>query len=144
MAEFHRPARTPVIDADPGELLMVSGCVVEPLSVRDDRGRFVLQIEPGARATITVRIDPERPFPVVQYGSVIEFEGRVRTPRNYGNPGAFDYVGYLARRSTYWLISVQPRSEIRTLPGQCGSRLQAELVRIRENALRRLDTLYPG
>ncbi len=144
VAEFQRPSRTPVIDADAGELLLVSGCVVEPLSVRDDRGRFILQIEPGARAAVTVRIDPERPLPLVRYGSVIEFEGRVRTPRNYGNPGAFDYVGYLARRSTYWLISVQPRSDIRTLPGQCGSRLQAELVRIRENALQRLDTLYPG
>lgn len=122
----------------------MSGCVVEPLSIQADRGRFVLEIEPGARANVSVRIVPGEPAPNIRYGSRVEFPARVRSPRNYGNPGAFDYSGYLARRKTFWLASVQPRAQIQTVPGECGSRIQAALTNFRQSALTRLDSLYPA
>lgn len=143
VAEYHRPPPAPVMDAEPGELLLVSGCVVEPLSKRDGRGRFAMEIEPGARANVSFRIYPEAPAPDIRYGSLVEFPARVRPPRNFGNPGAFDYAGYLARRHTYWLASVQSRATIQILPGSCGLRAEAVLTNFRQAALHRLDALYP-
>ena len=142
VAEAHRPGRPPRIDAPAGELLVVGGCVVEPLSIRDGRGRFTIEIEPGARAAVSARIDPGDPIPNVRYGTKVEFEGRVRSPRNYANPGAFDYVGYLARRNTYWLISVRNHSAIQTVAGRCGSSVQQAIEAIRSAALQRLDGLF--
>jgi competence protein ComEC len=143
ISEFHRPGSPPVIEAESEEVLLVSGCVVEPLSIQDDRGRFILEIEPGARANVSVRIVTGEPLPVARYGTLVEFPARVRSPRNYGNPGAFDYAGYLARRKTFWLASVQSHAQIRVLPGECGSPLQAALTNFRQSALQRLDSLYP-
>jgi competence protein ComEC len=140
-AEFHRRPPAPAVDAESGETLLVSGCVVEPLSVQDGRGRFTIEIEPNARAAVTFRITPGEPPPSVLYGSMVEFPARVRTPRNYGNPGAFDYVGYLARRDAFWLASVQSHAPIQKLPGKCGSAFTAALVNFRESALARLDTI---
>lgn len=143
-AEYHRPPPPPIVDADAGELLVIGGCVVESLSVRDGLGRFLLELEPGARAAVSVRAGPEDDTPNLRYGTRVEFEGRFRRPRNFGNPGAFDYAGYLARRQTYWLISAKPHSPIRILPGNCGSRLRALIAGVRESALHRLATLRPA
>jgi competence protein ComEC len=143
LAEYQRPGPPPVMDADSGEVLLVSGCVVEPLSIRDDRGRFTLEVESGARAAASFTIRPGEPLPSLPYGSLVEFPARVRKPRNFGNPGAFDYVRYLARRQVYWLASVQPRATIERLPGNCGSPWQKQLSDFRQAALARLDALHP-
>jgi competence protein ComEC len=143
-AEFHRRPSAPVVAAESGETLLVSGCVVEPLSLQDERGRFTIEIEPNARASVSFRIAPDEPKPSIPYGLIVEFPARVRTPRNYGNPGAFDYIGYLARRDTFWLATVQSHAPIKKLPGSCGSPLSASLINFRESALARLDTLLPN
>src|SRR5690349_19849475 len=78
-AEWHRPAPPPELEAQAGESLLVSGCVVEPLAVRDGRGRFTVEIEQGARAAVTFR--PDGTPPSLPYGSVVEFTARVRAPR---------------------------------------------------------------
>lgn len=141
-AQYHRPDTTPAMDAESGEVLLVRGCVVEPLSVQDDRARFKLEIEPGARALVSLRIDPAQPLPDVRYGSVIEFAARVRNPHNYGNPGAFDYIGYLARRNTFWLMSMSRDADIQKIPERCGSTFRADIIKMRESALARVDSLY--
>ncbi|HYP06925.1 MAG TPA: ComEC/Rec2 family competence protein [Bryobacteraceae bacterium] len=140
VAEYKRPGPAPVVvDAEPGEALLVAGCVVEPLSVRDGRGRFVVEVADGARASISLRAEGEtQPLP---YGTRVEFPARVRSPRNYGNPGAFDYAGYLARRNTFWTGTVLPRAEITRLDGRCGSHFQAAVQDVRALALARLDGL---
>ena len=112
VAEFHRRGPAPEMASEAGELLMVSGCVVEPLSFLEDRGRFTVEIEPGARVSASLRADADKPRPVVPFGTMVEFPARVRKPRNFGNPGAFDYVRYLARRNTYWLATVQTHAEV--------------------------------
>ncbi len=37
----------------------------------------------------------------LSYGDRIRFLARLKEPRNFGNPGEFDYTGYLARRGIY-------------------------------------------
>ena len=140
-AEFHRRPPAPIIEAASGEMLLVSGCVVEPLTIQEDRGKFLIEIEANARAAVTVRLAPGEPRPSIPYGSLVEFPARVRLPRNYGNPGAFDYIGYLARRNTFWLASVQSHAPIAKLAGSCGSPFIGWLINFRDSALARLDKL---
>jgi competence protein ComEC len=137
----HRPPPPPQIDFTPGERLVLEGCVVEPPAFGADREQFVLELEPGARVRVNWYVrDGEQP-PRLHYGQRVEIEARLRRPRNYGNPGAFDFVGYLARRDIYWLASVNSRSAPR-VTGTCKNHLLGWVYGARQAALERLDHLY--
>jgi ABC-type multidrug transport system fused ATPase/permease subunit len=43
---------------------------------------------------------------------VARLEARVRPPRNFRNPGAFDYVGYMARQKIFWTASMTRGSSL--------------------------------
>ena len=58
-------------------------------------------------------------FPSLPYGSNVEFQGKVRTPHNFNDPGTFDSVHFLARQHIYWNSSANA-SSVRILPGNCG------------------------
>ena len=140
----HRPAPRPELDAEGREPVILSGCVVEPPALAGDRERFVLELEPGARVQVTAYSREGQPPPALRYGQRVEFEARVRRPRNFGNPGSFDYARYLARRDVYWTASATPGAKVEVLPGTCGSRFQAAIVSLRVAALERLARLYDG
>ena len=143
-ATAHRPPPPPELDAAPGEIVTLQGCVLAPPAFFDDRERFVVELAPGARVRADVRLaEGERP-PQLDYGQRIEFDSRVSRPRNFGNPGAFDYTGYLARQEIFWTAFVARPPEPRVLPGRCGSRFQAALFSLRARALERIERLYPA
>jgi competence protein ComEC len=81
-------------------------------------------------------------LPRLAYGDRIWLTARLRLPRNFRNPGAFDYEGYLRGLGISTLASVKAE-EIEVLPGTSGSRLgfwrsrlrQSILVHIRERGL---------
>src|SRR5262245_28483710 len=68
----------------------------------------------GVRATVFSREAGEEdpnldagPFPRLAYGTRLRFKARLRLPRNFGNPGAFDYEGYLRGIGVSALASVK-------------------------------------
>ncbi len=136
-----RPA--PVIDASPREVVIVEGCVVEPPITAENRRQFVVELAEDARARVTVYLKEGEALPPLAYGSRLEIEGRLRRPRNYENPGSFDYAGYLARKRIYWTISVSSAQGVRRLEGECGSRFWKAIFALRAAALARLGTLVP-
>jgi competence protein ComEC len=141
LGQMRRPGPPPELDAAPREVIILEGCVVEPPVFFPDRQRFVLELAPQARAQVTLYWkETERP-PSLGYGQRVELEARLRRPRNYGNPGAFDYEGYLARQHIYWLASARATT-VRILPGSCGSRIWSAAYRARAAAIERLDSLY--
>jgi competence protein ComEC len=140
----HRPGPPPQMDAQDGDLLLLDGCVVEPPVFSPDRGQFVLELEPGARARVTVPLQEGDHGLEFGYGRRVQFEAKVRRPRNFGNPGTFDYVRYLARRNIYWTASVPRGTPITVLEDECGSPLKAIIYELRVSALNRIETLYPG
>lgn len=142
---WHRPGPPPEIDAGPGETLVLEGCVVETSVFSTDREQFTLELEPWTRARVTLPLDMEvgAAAPRLHYGQRVEIDARIRRPRNFRNPGAFDYERYLARRHIYWTASMRGGTVARVLPGRCGSRAWATLFGLREAALDRLETLYP-
>jgi len=115
------------------------GCVVDPALVAADRERFTVELAPGARAQVSLSSHSD--FPDLPYGTRVEFQGKVRRPHNYNDPGAFDAVQYLARQQVYW-TATGDASTVHPLPGRCGNRLAGFIFAIRSAALTRLDSLY--
>jgi len=137
----HAPGPPPELDAEGREIVILGGCVVEPPAISGERERFLLELEPHARAQVTLYTKGDQPLPRLRYGQPIELDARVRKPRNYGNPGAFDYAHYLARQEIFWSASGAAES-VRILPGRCGSRFQKAVMDLRAGALERIERIY--
>ena len=137
------PGPPPEMDTTARELVILGGCVVEPPAVSGDRERFILELEPHARAQVTLYAREDEPLPTLHYGQRVELDARVRKPHNFGNPGAFDYARYLARQDIYWTASGNA-STVRVLPGRCGHAFQKAMMDLRAAALARLERLYHG
>jgi competence protein ComEC len=141
---WRRPPPFPELDAADGEILLVSGCVVDPGSNDGVQSRFIVELEPGARLRVTLTAKPGEALPEIGYGRMIEFQARVRKPRNFQNPGAFDYAGYLARQSIYWTAAFRGVDGLRFLPAECGSRFNAALFASRRWLSSRVDAAFRG
>jgi len=139
-----RPEPPPrILSVPDNSLAIFQGCVTDPALVGADRERFGIELAPGARAQVSLYAKPDETFPTLPYGTIVELEGKARTPHNYQNPGSFDYVDYLARQNIYWSISASA-SRVSVLPGRCGNRFAGAILGIRTAALARLDRLYPN
>src|SRR5579883_1670205 len=134
--------RTPQLDTALDEPMVLEGCVVEPPLFFPDRETFTLELAPHARARVTLSVKDGEQVPSLPYGETVRLAGKVRAPRNFGNPGAFDYAAYLARQDVFWTVSTRPDDLLRQNK-QCGSRFWSVVFAVRESAFRRLDRLYP-
>ena len=131
----------PVLSVADGRTSLFSGCVVEPGLTGQDRERFTLELDPGARAQVSLYTPGDSPFPALPYGTVVEVQGKARRPRNFLNPGAFDNQHYLARRQIYWNLSARA-DNVHLTGARCGNPLRRAIFAIRGAALHRLDQLY--
>lgn len=141
-ASLHQPLPDPQMDADPEEVLLLSGCIAGPVAADAVQSRFVIELEPGARARVTLTTKPGEVLPPLQYGDRIEIEAKVRKPRNFRNPGAFDYAGYLRRDSVFWLASARGIERLHKLPGTCGAPWRRAIMDIRTTLAARIAALY--
>ena len=139
----HRNARTPKLNAEDGEAVLLSGCISNPPIFSPDREQFTLDLASQTSARLSVNLKNSAQLPL-QYGQQVEVAAKIRSPRNFGNPDAFDYVAYLAGQHIYWTGSVSTPTDIHVVPGRCGSRPVALLYSVRAWALERLQALYPG
>ena len=131
-----------MIDASARETVSIDGCVVEPPNFYEGRDQFTVELAPRARARVSVAVKDGEAPPDLSYGQLIEVDGRVRALRNFQNPGAFDYVGFMARSDIFWTVSIVGSDRIRVRPGGCGSRFFGLIFRLRTAALRRIEELY--
>ncbi len=141
---------------------VVAHVVREPALSRDDRRsldvetesiQFAAQGQPqgepqALRATLRLSVyprtgdeDEDEAVPDFVYGQRLGFAGRVRRARNFGNPGAFDYRGYLAERGIAGLASARA-DRVVALPGFAGSRLGMWRNRIRRALLAHIAALW--
>jgi competence protein ComEC len=114
------------------------------LAIDESRERFEMETETieldgtrllqpvGIRATIYgVAGAP------LKYGERIHLLAKLRLPRNFGNPGAFDYEGYVHGRGITALASVKV-DKLEVVPGTSGSRFGFWRSRIRSSILKHL------
>jgi competence protein ComEC len=83
-----------------------------------------------------------RTMRLFHYGERIRFSAALNPPRNYRNPGAFDYEGYLRDEGIVATASVK-YGEIETLPGFSGSRISFYLARVHRSLLTKICSLWP-
>ena len=135
------PLAPPALSVPDSAAAIFQGCVVDPALVAADREQFGIELAPGARAQVSLFAKPNEPYPALPYGTIVELQAKARRPHNYANPGAFDYVHYLARQRIFWSLSA-PADTVRVLPGRCGNWFAGMIFAIRGAALDRLDQLY--
>ncbi len=141
---LRQPGSPPVLNAAAGETVILTGCIVEPPTFYEGRDQFVLELAPAARARASVYLREGEQPPALAYGQRVELDAKVRRPRNFRNPGAFDYAGYLARSNIYWTASARGTQNVRVLPGECGSAFWRAVFGLRTAGLERIERLYPG
>jgi competence protein ComEC len=129
---MHRlPADHILLRIDPLQTSIVTGVVCSFPENRGDRvsALLVVRTVDGVKSSgivrVTVYAEDSQPngqgYPDgLQYGELIEVRGRFRAPRNYRNPGAFDYAGFLARKGVRVVGSVS-ESRVRLLARDRGN-----------------------
>jgi len=144
LAVAHPVPSAPDLGIEGRELVRFTGCVVEPSALSAGRDQFTLEIARGARVRVSLWLKDGEAPPVVRYGQRVTIDARLRHPHNFGNPGSFDYVRYLARQNIYWTASGSPGTVLTILPGACGSRFMGAIFALRTASLDRLEKLYAG
>jgi competence protein ComEC len=76
------------------------------------------------------------------YGQRIRFRTTLVPPRNYRNPGAFDYAGYLRENGIVATASVKNAS-VEILPGFFGSRIERWRARMHRSIIGKIHALWP-
>ncbi|MGA9042759.1 MAG: ComEC/Rec2 family competence protein [Terriglobales bacterium] len=109
-------------------------------------------VQSGIRASIFSReeaVDPSAsesaftPPHFFRYGERIKFPAKIYPPRNFRNPGVFDYQGYLADNGIVALTSAKAE-DIELLPGFAGNRAEFWRTQIRRSIIARIHTLWPA
>ena len=80
-------------------------------------------------------------MPAFHYGDRISFLAKLRVPRNFRNPGAFDYRGYLEDRGIAALGSAKVEN-VELLPGFAGNRLEDWRSRAHRRVIAKVDELW--
>ncbi len=78
-----------------------------------------------------------------RYGQRLLFPVKLYPPRNFRNPGAFDYQGYLAENGIAALGSTKA-TNVELLPGFTGSRAELWRTRLHRSIVKRIHSLWPA
>ena len=82
------------------------------------------------------------PMPTFRYGERIRLFAKLRQPRNFRNPGAFDYQGYLADHGIVALGSAKIE-DVESLPGFSGNRFASWRSRLHGAVIAKVHELWP-
>jgi len=81
------------------------------------------------------------PTHLFRYGERLRFPTKLYPPRNFRNPGAFDYTGYLAENGIVALASTKTQA-VDLLPGFAGSRFELWRTRLRRSLIEKIHLLW--
>jgi len=81
-------------------------------------------------------------MPIFHYGERIRFSTKLKRPRNFRNPGAFDYQSYLADHNIAALGSTKIEN-VERLPGFAGSRMAFWRSRLHRGVVAKVHQLWP-
>ena len=112
---------------------------LETEEVIDDQGNHH-SIHAGVRMEVYARATPMR---ILHYGQRVHILAKLRVPRNFRNPGAFDYEGYLASNDISALGSAKAE-EVTVLPGFAGTRTGRFRSRIHASLVTTIHKLWPA
>jgi competence protein ComEC len=93
----------------------------------------------GARGTDETPVAPL----AFTYGTRLRISAKLHPARNYRNPGAFDYEGYLRDNGISVLGSAEAK-DIERLPGFSGSRVELWRTRVHASIIAKIHQLWPA
>ena len=82
------------------------------------------------------------PMPLFHYGQRLRLTTKLKLPRNFRNPGAFDYQSYLAANGISALASAKAE-DVGPLPGFTGSLTELWRTRLHASIIARIQALWP-
>jgi competence protein ComEC len=82
-------------------------------------------------------------MPALTYGTRVRIRAKLHPARNYRNPGAFDYEGYLRDNGVSVLGSADAK-DIERLPGFSGSRIELWRTRVHASIVAKIHQLWPA
>ena len=114
-------------------------------SVRQAQGRLSpgLDAADGANGTGETPVAPFALTYALTYGTRLRIPAKLHPARNYRNPGAFDYEGYLRDNGISVLGSAEAKG-IERLPGFSGSRIQLWRMRVHASIIAKIHQLWPA
>ncbi len=80
--------------------------------------------------------------PIFTYGARLRIHAKLHPARNYRNPGAFDYEGYL-RDNAISVLGSAEATDIERIPGFSGSRIQLWRTRVHASIVAKIHQLWP-
>ena len=108
-----------------------------------------IPVHSGLRLNIYQAIDDSRtkppaplPMRLFHYGERIRFPAKLKLPRNFHNPGAFDYETYLAENGIAALASAKAE-DVHLLPGFTGNRFELWRTKIHSSIIAKIHALWP-
>lgn len=108
-------------------------------------GDRTLPIEAGLRLAIYQRApatdSPNESMSLYHYGERLRFPAKLRAPRNFRNPGAFDYQSYLTDNGIRVLGSAKA-DQIEPLPGWIGNALGSARSRVHRSIRNQIHALW--
>jgi competence protein ComEC len=105
--------------------------------------RSTVRVSVYGRATLDAASAPTDDFmPAFRYGERLRIGTRLYAPRNFRNPGAFDYQGFLADEGIVALASAK-LDAVERLPGFAGSKVESCRTAIYRSIIDRIQLLWP-
>jgi competence protein ComEC len=96
---------------------------------------------PRPRSSSTAESSPPT-MRLFHYGERIQLPVKLKLPRNFRNPGDFDYQAYLAALGISALASAKS-DDVQPLPGFVGSRVELWRTRIHSSIIAKIHALWP-
>jgi competence protein ComEC len=127
---------------------------IETETVENGAGSIPVRI--GVRLSIYERVNSEQsqqadsaatadsyiPHSLLTYGTRLRLRAKLHRPRNFRNPGAFDYEGYL-RDNGIALLGSARAENVERLSGFAGSRIELWRTRIHASIVAKIHQLWP-
>jgi competence protein ComEC len=85
---------------------------------------------------------PPAALRIFRYGERIQLPVKLKLPRNFRNPGAFDYEGYLSGKGIAALASAKAE-DVQLLPGFAGNRFELWRTRVHSSIVAKAHALWP-
>jgi competence protein ComEC len=128
---------TQTLDLETEALVAENG---QPILVRSGVRLGLYSTRPEALPQAAAALPPA--MRLFHYGERLQLPVKLKLPRNFRNPGAFDYQGYLAANGISALGSAKAE-DVQLLPGFAGGRLELWRTRIHSSIIAKVHTLWP-
>ena len=124
-------------ESAPGEQRQTLDIETEEITT-DDGART--QLRSGVR--LSLYSTGEAAQRIYRYGERLRVSAKLKLPRNFHNPGAFDYETYLAENGISALASAKAE-DAQLLPGFSGNRIELWRSRIHSSIIAKVHHLWP-